>query len=298
MTRKQQDTYRLLLLCLIPFVVAISVLRTLLLLKDYDAALGTYGGTTLLDDLTHLLLLVGGILIAAFFLLQRKKFSFPFEKDILVYIFPASLSAITLLSLGIVNLVFTMQNESGFGVRLLSIFLLLFAAAGCVYFVLCAQGAGSDGVRALLLMSVVIALILSVISVYFDKSVLLDSPSRILSQLSLILFFFFFLSETRFYIERQMPVIYISLGLLSILFTSASAIPNLIFVAVRHGSVLSTPVVDFTLFAFGVYAVIRLVRVAFTGCLRVETVVDNEEVSDFIVDDELSEESDETKEQE
>lgn len=298
MTRKQQDTYRLLLLCLIPFVVAISVLRTLLLLKDYDAALGTYGGTTLLDDLTHLLLLVGGILIAAFFLLQRKKFSFPFEKDSLVYIFPASLSAITLLSLGIVNLVFTMQNESGFGVRLLSIFLLLFAVAGCVYFVLCAQGAGSDGVRALLLMSVVIALILSVISVYFDKSVLLDSPSRILSQLSLILFFFFFLSETRFYIERQMPVIYISLGLLSILFTSASAIPNLIFVAVRHGSVLSTPVVDFTLFAFGVYAVIRLVRVAFTGCLRVETVVDNEEVSDFIVDDELFEESDETKEQE
>ena len=95
-----------------------------------------------------------------------------------------------------------------------------------------------------------------------------------------------------------MPVLYISLGLLSLLFASASAVPNLIFVAVRHRSALATPVADFLTLSLAIYVAIRLVRIAFTGCLRVETVVDSEEVTDFIVDDELPEDSSETKEQE
>ncbi len=288
MTKQQLHLFRGLLLCLIPLISVPTVLRTVLLFRHYDHAYGGYYPSAgLLDDVTYLFLFLGVLLALAFGIFTRKKITFDLERDSLAAIFPASFSALMLFALGVVTLISTVFGDASLSVRLLSIFLLIFSAIGCVYFIFCALGGGKDGVRALTLLSAVLALVTAVIYVYFDRSVLLGSSSKLLVQISLILLFFFLLTECRFYIDRATPVLYLVAAILSVLFATVSCVPNLIYVAIRHRSILATPITDFLMLALSVFATVRLCRVALKACPRIDTVVDVEPVSDLLVDDEI-----------
>jgi hypothetical protein len=288
MAKQQLHLFRGLLLCLVPLVTAPTVLRTILLFRHYDHAYGGYYPTAgLLDDVTYLFLFLGALLTVAFGILMRKKISFELERDSLASIFPASFAALMLLALGVVTLISSVTGNVSLSVRLLSIFLLIFSAIGCVYFIFCALGSGKDGVRALTLLSAVLALVAAVIYVYFDRSVFLGSSSRLLMQISLILLFFFLLTECRFYIDRATPVLYLVAAILSVLSATVSCVPNLIYVAIRHQSILASPITDFLMLALSVFATVRLCRVALKACPRIDTVVDVEPASDLLVDDEI-----------
>ncbi len=286
MTKQQLHLYRGFLLCLIPLIAVPTALRTLLLFRHYDLKYGSYDPSAgLLDDVTYLFLFLGVILSVAFGLFARKKMSFALERDSLASIFPASFSALMLFALGVVTLINSVTGSVSFSVRLLSVFLLLFSIAGCIYFILCALGTGKDGVRALTLLCAVLALVATVIYVYFDATVFLGSSSKFLVQFSLILLFFFLLTECRFYIDRATPVLYMTSAALSVLFATVSCVPNLIYVAVRHQSILASPITDFLMLALAVFAVVRLCRVALKACPHVDTVIDVEPVADVLVDD-------------
>ncbi|MBQ7377494.1 MAG: hypothetical protein IJW71_04135 [Clostridia bacterium] len=286
MTKQQLHLFRGLLLCLIPLISVSTVLRTLLLFRHYDHAYGGYYPSAgLLDDVTYLFLFLGVLLTVAFGIFTRKKISFDLERDSLAEIFPASFSALMLMALGIVTLISSVTGNVSLSVRLLSIFLLIFSAVGCVYFIFCALGGGKDGVRALTLLSAVLALVATVIYVYFDSSVLLGSSSKLLVQIALILLFFFLLTECRFYIDRATPVLHLVTAILSVLFATVSSIPNLIYVAIRHQSILASPITDFLMLALSLFAAVRLCRVALKAFPRIDTIVDVEPVSDVLVDD-------------
>ncbi len=70
--------------------------------------------------------------------------------------------------------------------------------------------------------------LLYLMSVYFDHSVLINSPAKVIQQLALVFLMVFQLFEIRGLIGRQKPIIYFMLSLAVVLFMSVAYIPELV----------------------------------------------------------------------
>lgn len=97
---------------------------------------------------------------------------------------------------------------------LLNVLFVLFGLAAAAYFV--SEFFGAARVfRAYLGFGVIIYLIIYLLTVYYDTNIPINSPMRVLDQITTIGMMVWFMLEERFIIETPSPYIYVSVGLIA-----------------------------------------------------------------------------------
>ncbi len=101
--------------------------------------------------------------------------------------------------------------------------------------------------------------------IYFDSSVVINNPERIIIQLGIIFSMFYFTSEARYHLDIATPPLYFAISLASVIVISVSCIPNIILTV--QGIVGFTPHTIYSFLQLGVlsYIVTRLLSFVFAN---------------------------------
>jgi len=139
----------------------------------------------------------------------------------------------------------------------------IFTLISAVYFVLNCFMTSEDRKYNLTLVgfALPITAILFVAITYFDISVSINAHIKILFHYSMISFMLWSLYELRALIGKAMPRVYFALGLITVIFSSASSIPWLIgFIAGRLDGPINPSYIIYSLVSLGacVYCAVRL----------------------------------------
>ena len=96
------------------------------------------------------------------------------------------------------------------------------------------------------------------ILLYFDQSMQMNSPAKLLALAAFVSLTFAALVECRFYAEPPKGAFrYLSLAV-AFYFTMTASVPNLIYTLVHNKVLMLSSAYDFLLFAFGLYLLARL----------------------------------------
>lgn len=145
------------------------------------------------------------------------------------------------------------------GITLLRIAVLITAVPAAAYFIVTAF-ARRPKEKALIICGffTIIWAALYLMCVYFDMSSPLNSPVRILEQLSLIIIMLYFVFEVRFLLLKPRPRLYLPVSLLSVLFIYLSSVPDLILTFAGFRASTQDTVFGITQAAVAIYITARV----------------------------------------
>ncbi len=238
------------------------VLRTILLFTSYDAALGHFEEGALSDLLFPLLFVIAAIFYAAFGFLMRAELDKNEHEGTVAVTFASAFAAITagVWFFASLPLAFSAGStmEGVFGV------LMLLSSVGLsLHFLLVALGTDSHTLRVFSAVSAILFCVFYILHAYFDTSFVLNSPIKILDQLTLLCFALFFIAECRFFFGTAHNAVYLPIAMLASTLAAADSIPALLY-ALKSGEPLSGSVMhDFLVFALFLYAGARLFSALF-----------------------------------
>ena len=257
-TKKLSGIY---LFILFASIIAASALRTAALLRDYNYGSGYFEGSKALIN-------AAGITVSAFALLL---FTFIFTAHVPEKLRASYNTSATYIPVGAIGaaLVFFAANAysslRSYGIPLqvllknntmaLSSFLMaILAICACVFFIANALITEKSSLtRAFFGICTVIFLLFYFAFLYFDTTLPINAPNKIIDELAYISAAAFFLFETRISLDRERWRSYITFGFIASLMTAYSAIPSVI-VYFANGEIISNSIFEtaltLTLFLF------------------------------------------------
>lgn len=257
-TKQRLGVYTVLLFLLIAATVT---LRTLALLWDFDFEFG-YFGTSVAATASDWVLIAGSVLLISFVavggvLPLRASFSSS------AFYLPSGLVGVALLFLSAdyFKKVFIMISERahlGFGIfnadTLLPLAVALLSLLSIGYLFLGALAGSRNNARRSLF-GTIAAVFFSVYAIYlyFDPTLPINAPTKVLDEMAYVFTSAFFLFETRISLGRDKWNAYLGFGMTAALLTAASSLPALIVYLVRGeltAHSLSEAVLTLTLFIF------------------------------------------------
>jgi len=236
-TTKQKGKALLLALTVLSAVIAavLAVWQSILLANDFDYLTHTYSADSLSPKALTLLLVLASVFFLSTLLWRKKEEESDFPSGGFLSCFAAILCGMLLLTaagLFFYRMVFSNLPFAGspdravYGLRLLSAFLALPAAA---YFFRIAFSRKPLSRNAVLLSFAPVAWTGAfLICVYYDKTVRINSPLRILEQMALIALMLAFLYESRFHMGKPKAQVYTALSLTALPLLATAAIPRLV----------------------------------------------------------------------
>ncbi len=144
-----------------------------------------------------------------------------------ISIFSSALTGFMFVAYGIMSLIdLSKPYDSKF-----EIILPIFAIISGVYFILSASSIDKkSNAYAVCGIFPVIFSAASLMSVYFDRSMELNNPNKIMLQVMYISFMLFFVAECKFALDRQTPEKYLFFSVSSVITTSLVFVPRLILI--------------------------------------------------------------------
>ena len=243
----------------------LAVLRTVAVLYCYDASLGYFRDGYLLPMIANLLtLLVIPFCLSLPMPLGGGKLRMMPARFHLPTAFSSALVAFLLIAyaaLHVTEIGAEILRDAPTDARIVltSGVSALLSVCGAVSFILTASmGAEISPKKAISTASVVLFAVMYALFLYFDNAMPINAPEKLLAQITLLSVAVFFLYETRVALGQPMPALRAAFGLLAMILTASSALPNIIYYAVHRVALLETPVHDFLILAFFFYLAARL----------------------------------------
>lgn len=264
LTEKQKNT--ILVFCallLIPlFSLSALIVRAIALFTDFN-------GTDYFLSLTSLpgaylvlsLVTVGLLLLVAIFMRRRLKLSDSQEMAELPLLFSSAFLSVTLAATVIVSIFSAVMSEDPL-FTFCHILIAVFAAITVGYLSYFLRGVKPTHNLFRLYLSLVPALLSLAMAIllYFDHSVQINAPAKLLSLAAYLALSLTFLVECRYYFAAPKPAMrYLTLGIGFYLAISTS-LPNLIYTLTRGNVLVLSSAYDFLLFAFALYLLARLLE--------------------------------------
>ncbi len=248
------------------FLLATVTIRCIALLRDFDFNSGYFSEKVLIGVSDYMLIGVCILFFTYIFIGQRNMKVRVELGSPLGYVASAVLACATLF-LGVSMLInlsergLTLQASSLLSqpLAIVEILLFIFSVFTVAYLAATALNSArlSSG-RAGLGLCAVIFFALYATYLYFEASLPINAPNKLVDQMAYLFASLFMLFETRISLDRQTPRAYVALGLTAASIAAYSAIPSII-VYVLSGKSVSNSVYDITLaLAFCVYVTLRL----------------------------------------
>ena len=268
MSQKTKRTYLFYLLSIPTVAVVTTVLRAVALLRDYDPGVGYFASPAL--PIAVVALLVASTVVLALFTHElRELFVFSVDYKDLPTQFSGLFLAATLLFFTVANIIVA-ANESTVAV-IVAVLASLAALIGAAVFAIHAfDGRAPGASRAMLTLPLAFLGIFVALYFYFENTMRINEPNKILAQCAWLAVSFFFLGEARIALGRPKWPLHVCITSITALFSATVALPNLIYHAVEGQALLGNTVHDFVLLGVFLYTLARLIA-AFSAALRQAT---------------------------
>ncbi len=255
---------------LILFAAATVVTRTLALIYDYDKSSAYFTDKTLINISTYLLLGMLVILFSyIFFAEKHAELKFDFDSEV-TYI-PTALAAFSTLFLGF-SLIFRAGNR---GIEFFSpamaeepmmifeLCLFILAILASAYFAMTVLlGEKHSELRGAFGLICALFLVIYAVYIYFDTTLPINAPNKMVDETAYLFASLFFLFETRLSLGRESFRGYAVFGLISALLSLFSSIPSLIFYFSRE-IMISNSIYDcFLSLSLSIYMLTRLISLS------------------------------------
>ncbi len=260
MSTKTKRVHLAFLLITVALSLAVITLRIFALLGHYDAASGYFTASTL--PIAFSAILLAAVLFGAVFSHELSElFVFTGDYRDVPTLFSSAFSAAVLLFFA-----YSLFAKVGSGTVLASVFSVLSALCallGGIGFILSLFDL-SGAKRAMLSLFPVGLSVFYSFYLYFEGQMMLNNPHKLLCQCAFLLAAFFFLGESRIALGRAKWALHTYITLLTLLFSAAVALPNLVYHAAVGTPLLFDTMPDFVLLAFFFYAAARAVATLLT----------------------------------
>lgn len=204
--------------------IAATLTQTMLFYSDYDEKLNLYHtGVTLPGILYTAVFITALFCAAAYFITKDNTQTQILPSPDRFVVFAAILSGFQLFASVLFNIYYYMTGMYT-GMTSLRVAVLITAVPAAVYFIITAMSRHPK--KTVLIICgffTVVWAALYLMCIYFDMSSPLNSPIRILNQLSLITIMLYFTFEIRYLLDKPRPRLYIPTSLLAMLFISLSS---------------------------------------------------------------------------
>lgn len=262
MTNKQNKALLLTAVIAVPVLsVAAMILRAVALFTAFDGK-DYFLSSSQLPSAFVVLTIVSLLVFLLFAVLSRKTLAAgsPARTELSLYFSSAFLS-LSLLALAFVSVLAAVGTKT----PLMPIFhtaLAVLALLSVLYFLLFLKNVtvAPASPRAYLALAPAFFSLVGAILLYFDRSTQMNTPAKLLSLATFIALSFVFLVECRAFAVAATPARrYLTLAI-GFYFAITASLPNLIYTLVRGGELMLSSAYDFTLFAFALYFLARLLQ--------------------------------------
>lgn len=237
--------------------VTAIVLRMVLLLFHFDTSVRHFADIPLSTVAFPAVLIFAAVLFAAFGFLKRGELQGNALNASLPAAFASAFCAVAALVYAISEISDVMDAADSL-TRIFGILMLVCSIGLIVYFILNVIGTVPVFFRALCGIFTVFFCVFYILYSYFDTTLMLNDPNRVLDQIAFLSLVFFFLVECRFFFKAARYSVYLPLAMLAMLLCAVSSIPALIYGAMEDVSLTGSTTHDFMVFSFFVYAVVQL----------------------------------------
>ncbi len=255
MSTKTKRTHLCFLLVTVALCLAVIILRIFALLGQLDATTGYYTAASL--PIAFTAILVAACVFGAVFSHELSElFVFCGDYRDVPTLFASAFSGLTLLFFA-----YSLFLKVGGGNLLASLFAVLAALCailGALYFLLSLFDAAKE-IRAVLALAPALLGIFYAFYLYFEGEMMLNNPHKLLCQSAFLLTSFFFLGESRIALGRPKWALHTYITLLTLLFSAALSLPNLVYHAAVGAPLLFDTMPDFVLLAITLYSSARAV---------------------------------------
>ncbi len=246
---------RVLLIISIAAVILSVVTRSVLTVTTLDARYGVYEHGNAIPTIYHILLLVICLLMAGYALISAKstnKAFFPASNSFTVF---ASFACGFLLAADFL-ITFITVAANGLSPTRFDIIEICFSVPAIIYFIAIAVKPKSrSSVLALASLFPIAWCAVCLIRMYFDTTVLMTSPDRILGQIALLSAMIFFLSEARIRVSNFSHRLFTASASVAPVLLLTHAVPNLLFanrlaIGESYSTIRCAVEIAFALFAY------------------------------------------------
>ena len=262
LTEKQKNKILILSAILAVPVLSLAavIIRALALFTDFNGQ-DYFLMNTSLPSAYLILSLATCLVLLLFTILSRKcmKLSESGERTELPTLFASAFLSVTLVATAVVSVLAAVASRDPLITffHVLIVILALLTVGYLVYF-LRGIGPSHSFFRTYLSLSPVLLTLSVAILLYFDHSVQINAPAKLLALAAFLVLALAFLVECRYYFAAPKPAMrYLTLGVGFYLAISAS-LPNLIYTIARGTVLVLSSAYDFLLFAFALYLLAHL----------------------------------------
>lgn len=204
--------------------IAAALTQTILFYSDYDERLNLYHTGVTLPGILYIAVFIAALFCAsAYFITKDNAQTQILPSPDRFVVFAAILGGFQLLAAVLFNLYYYMAGMYT-GMTSLRAAVLITAVPAAIYFIITALSRNPKKTVLILCgFFTVIWAALYLMCIYFDMSSPLNSPIRILNQLSLITIMLYFIFEIRYLLDKPRPRLYLPASLLAMLFISLSS---------------------------------------------------------------------------
>ncbi len=259
-------------------VVALSVvgiaLRSYSLFNCFDKGVGYYAADAILPDVFHILCVAVCIfaIVLVFVLPKSKNYEYSprlsagtFGKigSVFALVGTATYALYSLLSLSDDMPVAFGPVAKSSVISAVSLFVMIFGVLAVIYFLLVFSKKTEKGDGHVIFGYCVILFVLMILAKsYFDFYTTMNSPNKLLTQTTLMLFMLYMLCELRFSLGISVPRLYSGLSFAAIYFTLVSSVPGIIAFGAGIFNKVEYLLCDFVLLTYAVYVCARFAEFA------------------------------------
>lgn len=244
-----------------PVLALIAViLRSAALFAEFDKGTGYYIASPVLRTA---FLWVAAAAVLLFLLLPlfcRKDLPTPAYRNSLSVLF-SSASFIVALAVGALFSFMAVPSASSSLTGFFWVIAAISALLSLVYFALFFKGSEAAGNRhGLLGLAPAFFSLFTAMLLYFDRSMQMNAPAKLLHMLAFLLLACYFTAESRCLLGRACRPLYCFLASAAVFFTASASIPNLLYHLVERKTLVLSVVYDFILLAAALYTLARLLQ--------------------------------------
>lgn len=255
---------KLLLVCGVIFAPVLAlialILRAAALFTEYNKAAGYFTAGSVLHTAYLWVLAVSVALFLVFAIVCRKDIPTPTFRGSLSILFSSAFFLVTLAVSALSGFLSIPAAEAG-----LPRFFWVISAAGAlislVYFGLFFRRDQAQGVKhGLLSLAPAFFALFTAILFYFDRTVQMNDPAKLLHLATFLLLAGYFLGEGRGIFGRACRPLYYFFTATVLLFSASASVPNLLYNLIEGKILVLASVYDFVLLAAALYTLARLLQ--------------------------------------
>ena len=260
------------------FLLLCTGFYTYELLSAFSPESGHFEKDVFSDVFLPLLYMVAITAFFVFGILFRTSLSGRRYKNVLSVLFASGFAALSTAIWLFTFLLAFFSEAHTMPATIFGILLILSALTAIAYFIISATVSPSQTHSVLLGMGAALFVLIFAFYAYFDTAFALNSPIKLLDQVSAIALMLFFLAETRFRLGGFSEAVLLPVGMTAFLLSASNGISALIYNAVEGRPLVVHMMHDFLFLGLSIYVLARLVSFLLPPLFR-ETEKEGEDLS-------------------